>query len=185
MGRFLLGGFVGGLVIFAWSAVAHLVLPLGQEGFVHLPDDARARGALQGGFAESGMYLLPQFPADGSKEEKSAWESRWRSGPTALVVYRRDGAKPPIPDSLVMLLGSSLVAAFIIAIVLVRCDAPYLGRVLIVALLGTFAWLTVDVSYWVRFRFPDDYVIARAIDLGGGWLLTGLVMARVVESSHA
>jgi len=56
--------------------------------------------------------------------------------------------------------------------------------VLIVALLGLFAWLSITVSYWNWYRFPSAYAVAEAIDQVGGWLCGGLVLAAVFRGAR-
>lgn len=35
--RILLAGILGGIAMFAWSTIAHMVLPLGMTGFSEIP----------------------------------------------------------------------------------------------------------------------------------------------------
>ena len=37
--RLLLAGIVGGIVVFIWGAITHVVLPLGEMGIQNLPNE--------------------------------------------------------------------------------------------------------------------------------------------------
>ncbi|HXU11392.1 MAG TPA: hypothetical protein VN898_05460 [Candidatus Binatia bacterium] len=58
--------------------------------------------------------------------------------------------------------------------------ARYWPRVLAVALLGVFAWLSLSVSYWNWYGFPASFILAEGIDQAVGWTLGGLAIARIV-----
>ena len=70
----------------------------------------------------------------------------------------------------------------LLAVVLAQIRAGWLARAAIGAALGTFAWLSIDVSYWNWYGFPGMYVAGTFIDQAVGWLLgaaaIGLVLGR-------
>jgi hypothetical protein len=37
--RVLLAGILGGIAMFVWTTIAHMVLPLGEAGFREIPDE--------------------------------------------------------------------------------------------------------------------------------------------------
>ena len=46
--------------MFIWSAIAHMVLPLGEAGVREIPNETAVLSALQGNIAEqAGLYLFP------------------------------------------------------------------------------------------------------------------------------
>jgi hypothetical protein len=54
-------------------------------------------------------------------------------------------------------------------------------RVLLVALMGLFGFVSISISYWNWYGFPTDFTVAEAITEVVGWLLAGLVMAAIVR----
>ena len=58
--RILLAGILGGIAMFLWSSVAHVILPLGHAGIKEIPNEASVLSAMYASLGEkSGMYLFP------------------------------------------------------------------------------------------------------------------------------
>src|SRR6516165_3939009 len=72
--RILLAALLGGLALFAWESVAHLMTPLGEMGFKTLDDEATVLPVLKTTVHDSGLYFFPapQYRAGMSSAEKSA-----------------------------------------------------------------------------------------------------------------
>ena len=66
-----------------------------------------------------------------------------------------------------------------------RSSSGLLGRVLSVAALGLFAWLSISVSQWSWYGFPTAFVRAEAIDQVLGWLCGGVAIAVIVKPKAA
>lgn len=58
--RVLLAGILGGIAMFVWSAIAHMVLPLGEAGFREIPDEQSVVGAMNSAIGDqAGFYIFP------------------------------------------------------------------------------------------------------------------------------
>ncbi len=58
--RILLTGVLGGIAMFVWSSLAHLVLPLGSIGVSEIPNEPAVLAAMQGSLGErSGLFIFP------------------------------------------------------------------------------------------------------------------------------
>jgi hypothetical protein len=55
----------------------------------------------------------------------------------------------------------------------------YGKRVLLVGAIGILVFLDVDASYWNWYGFPTSYALVQLTDHTVGWLLAGLVLARI------
>ena len=82
-----------------------------------------------------------------------------------------------MPRQLGTELFTNIVAGCIAAFVVSLTAASFRRRVLIVALLGVFAWLSISVSNWIWYGFPAPYILAEGFDQIGGWLLGGFAIA--------
>jgi hypothetical protein len=187
MKRILLGALVGGIIVFAWSAVQHMATPLGMAGMRVLPDEEPVLGALRSTLREPGLYIFPGM--DMSKtptpEEQAAWAERSRTGPTGIAVIYPQGREPAFGRELAMELLFDILAALLVAFGLAHVAAGYGRRVLLVASAGVFAWLAISASYWNWYGFPDAYVAAEGLDQVVGWLLAGLALAKIVPPTLA
>lgn len=181
--RILVAAIAGGVIVFLWGAVSHMALPIGEMGVGKLPNEDRVLSAMKGSITEHGMYLFPGMPeGELSQADKDAWSVKYAGGPRGVLIF------DPTPDVGAMsprMLGTEFVsnaaAALLAAIILAFVRAGYVVRVLLVMLMGIFAWLSVDVSWWNWHRVPTDATIGALLDQGPGWLFAGLAMAAIVK----
>jgi hypothetical protein len=179
MKRILLAGILAGVVVFVFSAINHMVLPTGHMGLKTLPAEEPVLAALRAGIREPGLYIFPgiDMSRNPTEEETKAWTEKYVQGPTGLLVYSPGGEQPMMPRQLSSELLTNILAGCIAAWVVSLTAAPFGRRVLLVTLLGVFAWLSITVSYGIWYRFPHAYVLGEAFDQIGGWLLGGFAIA--------
>ena len=75
--RVVLAGLLGGVAMFLWMSLAHVVLPLGEAGVQEIQNEPAVLSAMQASLGEkSGLYL---FPATGGRSgcNQSAKECRY------------------------------------------------------------------------------------------------------------
>ncbi len=187
MKRIILAAVVGGLIVFCWSALSHMALGLGEAGLRSLPEDEALLGAMSRSIPEDGLYYFPglEMSRELSAEETAAWEARYRSGPTGLLLYHRVGGELFSPGLFITELLSTLLAAVVASLVASVASVSYARRVALVSLLGAFAWLSISVSYWNWYGFPSAFIAAEGVDQVIGWLLGGLVIAKLAPASSA
>ena len=68
--RILIAGIIGGLVMFMWGAVAHMMLPLGEMGMKVPTEQAGAISALAPTTQGAGIYMYPSMPAEDWQDEE-------------------------------------------------------------------------------------------------------------------
>ena len=184
MKRIVLAGLLAGIAVFVFSAIIHMALPIGHMGLKSLPSEDAVLAAMRAGITEPGLYFFPGMDMDKkmTAEEQKAWTDRYVAGPTGLLVYHPGGEAPMLPRQLVVELLADVLAAALAAFVIGHTTASFGRRVLVVALFGVFAWLSVDVSFWNWYRFPTPWAVAELIDQAGGWFAGGLVIAAIYRS---
>ena len=187
MGRVLIGGIIGGVAVFMWGFVSHMLLPTGDMGLKQIPGEDAVVAAMKSSIQNRGVYFFPG--ADMRKkmtpEEQKAWQAKLEAGPTGLLVYNPRGEQALSPKQLLIELLSNMAAALIVAMLLSRLAGGFGSRALMVMLLGLFAWLSISVSYWNWYQFSNEFTRAEAIDQIGGWLVGGLVLAAIVKGPQA
>jgi hypothetical protein len=184
MKKIVVASVAGGLIVFVWSAIAHMATPLGTAGMSVLPDEARVLEALKTLDPRSGLYFFPGMDMSRTltPEEQQAWEAKLRSGPVGLLVINTQGAEAFSPRQLAIELASAILAAGVAAYLLSLVGAPYLTRVVAVALLAVFASLSISASYWNWYGFPTAFVAGELVTELIGWLLAGLAIAWLVPA---
>jgi hypothetical protein len=182
--RVILAGILGGILVFFWGFVAHMVLPLGEMGVHALPDESAIIGAVRSTVKEPGFYYFPAGNMNASESEQKAWLEKAKQGPIGVMVVRPGGGEGLSPRMLLTEFGTNTVSSLLAALVLAGAGAGvgYWKRVGIVTLLGIFALVTVVVPYWNWYSFPADFVASEAIEHVVGWFLAGLALAAIVRT---
>jgi len=179
--RLLLAAIVGGLAVFTWSAIDHMLLPIGEMGITSLPSEEILMPKLKESIKNSGLYMFPGFdPKNKSKEYQTAYEAKLRAGPTGLLVIQPAGGDIQFPKLLAIELLSNCLAAIPLAIILVWTRATKPQSAACGLLFGLFAWMSIDVSYWNWYKFPTAFTAGSLIDQSIGWLIGGFVIASVL-----
>jgi hypothetical protein len=183
-GPWLKGTLLGGVILFAWSAVSWMALPLHERSLLGLSNEPEVETAILAGAAESGMYLIPhaaleEGAGEPSAEDQAAAQERMMQGPVVLASVRREPS-----EGMAVLMGRQLVifligAGLATALVLATRPMRYSRRVLFVAAIG----LTIAVvghlpqaNWW---GFSAAYTLAEMVDAIIGFTLAGLAIAWV------
>ncbi len=183
--KFLIAGIVGGIIVFVWGYVSHTVLPLGKAAIKTLPGETALLSTLSNSLSEPGVYLFPAEGAEGDESAMESWKAKYTSGPRGTLAWDpQPGLEPQGWKQLGAELASNVLAALLAAILVSWTRGPYLGRVLFVGLLGVFGWLSISVSHWNWYRFPTDFTLAEGIGEAAGWLIAGIVIARLVKPAQ-
>lgn len=180
MKRIVLAALLGGLIVFVWSAIAHVATPLGMLGLSDLPNEATVLPVLRDNIKTSGMYFFP-----GRMTDEKAWAAKLEQGPSGMLIYTAGGVPMMDPRQLISELVTDIVAAWIAATIVALIAAPYGKRVLAIALMGVFGWVSLLLSYWIWYHFPTAYVLGELVTEVVGWALAGLAIAKLVPPRMA
>lgn len=188
MTRVVIAGVVGGIVVFLWGFIGHAVLPLGETGMhlMALPGETQLLTTLDEALPESRLYFLPGMDSSISDPEaqRKAHEAKLEASPAAFIVYQESPAGAMTAKQLLSEFVSNVFCALLASLILAEVGARYFMKVIIVALLGLFAWLAVDVSHWIWYAFPSDFAMAQGVDHVVGWFTAGLVVAAIVKNRN-
>jgi hypothetical protein len=179
--RLIVAALLGGLVVFFWGFVSHMLLPIGTMGHGVASNEDVVLEALREGLpAREGVYHIPGLAPEQWRDPDAtaAYSVKAVAHPNAVVFYQpegRDGMSmgPQLAREWVTNTLSALVVAWILSL-----GAFGFGkRVGIATLLGVFAWLVLSVPYWNWYRFPLEFTIGSLIQTVVGWFLASLPMA--------
>lgn len=187
MKQVIIGGVVGGVLLFVWQFAAWMFLGIhDMEQEPLLKNEAAVVSALSG--TARGVYWIPglerKYHKETESDEYKAWAKRHEDGPRAWIVYDPEGS-PPM-DAKQMAIGG--VVAFLIGLVsawlLSRASiGSYGGRWVFVLGLGVFAALVMDVQGWVWMNHPTEWARAFVVDHVAGMALVGLALAAIVKGN--
>jgi len=185
--RIILAGILGGIAMFAWQSISHLVLPLGEVGVRRIHNEDAVIAHLQENIYLPGFYIFPDMEqrAGMTKEQRQAAILKHRTGPTGILIYDTRGSELLSAKQLLTQLGADIVVVLLAAFLLAQSGGlkGYVERLAFVTLLGAIPWLTVNVSYWNWYAFPSAYTLAQFVEYGFGFFVAGLVLAKIVDPS--
>lgn len=191
--RILLAGILGGIAMFVWASLAHMMLPLGQTGIKEIPNEASVLSVMYGTLGEkSGMYIFPgmELGANPTREQEHAamqhYGEKLAGNPSGLLIYHPPGAKALTPGQLATEFVTELLEALIVVFVLAQTRLTSFGsRVGFVTLVGVLAAITTNISYWNWYGFPASYTVAYMTIEIVGYLVIGIVAALILRNSAA
>lgn len=184
IGRIIAAGVLGGIIMFGWGAVSHMATPIGEMGKHNLPAEEALLPALKTDIPKHGFYLFPGMdPKDRSDAAMKALCDKYKAGPHGVLVFNPVGSELMMSKLLTIECLSNILAALLAAVVIAGVRAPYLCRVMAAVAIGVTGWVSLDVSYWNWYDFPDQVILGSLIDQGVGWLLSGLCIAALVGGS--
>jgi hypothetical protein len=189
--RILLAGILGGIAMFVWASLAHMVLPLGQTGIKEIPNELSFLSAVHSSLGEkSGLYMFPgmELGPNPTREQQHAavehYGEKLAANPSGLLVYHPPGAKALTPGQLVTEFLTEVVEALIVVFLLAQTRLTTFGsRVGFVTLAGVLAAITTNISYWNWYGFPGSYTTAYMTIEIVGYLVVGIVAALIMKGS--
>lgn len=185
MKKILMAGLVGGLVMFLWGFVSHMLLPVGTMGFTQMPVNSPLLEAMKQNLPAEGLYAFPGLEV-GRKQteaEDAVWAGKYKMGPNGLLLYHPVGTDPISPQRLAIQLLTDIFGAMLLAYLLVAIagstgvQVPLVKLLRIAVAAGLFSWASIEIAYWNWYGFPCAFVLAELIDQLAGWTLATLAMA--------
>lgn len=184
MKKILGAGLAGGVVVFLWGFVSHMLLPVGKMGFTQMPVNSPLLEAMKQNLTEEGLYAFPGLEV-GRKQteaEDAVWAGKYKMGPNGLLLYHPVGTDPISPRRLLIQLATDVFGALLLAYLLVGiagstgAQVPLAKMLRIALAAGVFSWASIEIAYANWYGFPRAFVLAELIDQVVGWTLAALVM---------
>lgn len=189
MKRIFLAGLLGGIAMFVWTSVAHLVLPLGMTGVQEIPNEAPVLAAMQSSLGPNhGLYFFPGtgLPADATMAQHRAamqdYQKKLDANPSGILIYHPAGTQAMTGRQLGTEFLTEFLEALLAAFLLAQTRiAGFAGRVGFVLVAGIMAALTTNLPYWNWYGFPTNYTVAYAFTQTVGYLCAGMVAAALIK----
>jgi len=181
--RVLLAGVLGGIVIFIWTSIAHMALPLGEAGITEIPNESAVLSAMHGNIGDkTGLYIFPGLGVakDATREQKNqamkGMQQRIAANPSGILMYHPPGRQFAFGKSLAIEFATELLEAILVVWLLAQTRiATFGGRLRLVLVAGTLAAITTNISYWNWYGFPGVYTASYVLIEIIGFFLVGIV----------
>ena len=105
--RILLGGILGGLALFMWGGLSHMVIGLGQVGIQNIQKPVY--DSMKASIAQGGFYFFPESDVKGNIKDE------YKNGPTGILIFKPTGAGASMGGQLINETILNIVQALIAA----------------------------------------------------------------------
>lgn len=175
MSRMFLGALCVAAVLWVWSTLFYVVLPLPYYTMSQTADDIAAGEALREHFPETGTYILPgRFSGDDVRQRMR------KEGPVATIYFTRDGAPEASPVKILIGTFNSVVIGLLIGaamLLLNRHTTNYWSHVAIGSMFGIAYTAYPRFADIIWSDFPPGYQLMMIFSDGFSWILAVMVMA--------
>jgi hypothetical protein len=184
--RIFLAALLGAIAMFAWTAIAHMALPLGEAGVQNTMDDEALLAAMKTNVKDKdGLYTYPSMGLgpDATHAQQSAamekFAAKLETNPSGFFLYHPAGSRPmAMGKFLTIEFITELIEAFIAVWLLAQTRiVTFGGRFVFVVAIGILAAISTNVSYWNWWGFPTVYTASYMFIQFVGFFLVGLVAA--------
>jgi uncharacterized membrane protein YkgB len=190
--KILLAGILGGTVMFIWTSLAHMVLPLGEAGIGEIPNESAVLSAMQSNIRDqTGLYIFPGLGVgkNATRQEKSEamkhMAEKIGANPSGILMYHAPGRPFTLGQSLGIEFATELLESILVVFLLVQTSiGSFSGRVAFVLVAGILASVATNISYWNWYGFPQVYTASYMLIQIIGFFLVGIVAALVLRK-HA
>ncbi len=186
MKKIIIGGLVGGIILFVWSFLAWVVLPLHTPSMHKIPNEDAVMSMLKQSLPDKAVYLFPHGPGmTPDQSAQNAWAEKMKQGPTGMIIFNPNGTDPMMPGQMLVGFVLDLLSALLVAWLLTRSTAlgsSFAGRVAFCGMFGIFAMLFDYLMMWNWMGYPGDFTVGLILDGIIAWLLAGLGIAAIVKA---
>jgi hypothetical protein len=189
--RVVLAGLLGGVAMFMWMSLAHVVLPLGETGVQEIANEPAVLSAMHAALGEnSGLYAFPGMGLgpNATNQEKNAamqhYDQKLAANPSGLLVYHPPGETGLTARRLVTEFLTELIEAFLVVYLLAQTRlSTFAGRLTFVTIAGVVASLGTNVSYWNWYGFPTNYTSVYILTQIVGFVCVGAVAGAIMRKT--
>ena len=183
--KILLAGILGGIVMFIWTSIAHMALPLGEAGLGEIPNESAVLSAMQSNIGDqTGLYIFPGpgVGKNATRQEKNEamkhMGEKIATNPSGILMYHPPGRPLVLGKLLGIEFVTELLEAILVVFLLAQTRiASFAGRVGFVLVAGILAAIATNVSYWNWYGFPCVYTASYMFIQIVGFFLVGIVAA--------
>jgi hypothetical protein len=189
--KILMAGILGGIVMFIWTSIAHMALPLGEAGIGEIPNESAVLSGMQSNIGDqTGLYIFPGpgLGKNATRQEKDEamkhMGEKMAANPSGILMYHAPGRPLALGKLLGVEFGTELLEAILVVFLLAQTRiASFAGRVGFVLVAGILAAIATNVSYWNWYGFPCVYTASYMLIQIVGFLCVGIVAALVLRKT--
>ena len=134
--KILMAGILGGIVMFIWTSIAHMALPLGEAGIGEIPNESAVLSAMQSNIGDqTGLYIFPGpgLGKNATRQEKDEamkhMGEKMAANPSGILMYHAPGRPLALGKLLGVEFGTELLEAILVVFLLAQTPiASFAGQ---------------------------------------------------------
>ncbi len=175
----LMGGILGGLVVFTWGAISWMVLPWHDSTMKQFSNQDVVAVTLDAYAPETGVYFLAPGLDEQGQPINGVEQGR-------VVFAAIQDPMPSMNPAMLKGLVTQILAALLVTWLVLKGAYPSFGaRVSVVLVFAAAASLVGVVPNWIWWGFATDYSLVMIADMVIGWGLAGVVIAWATGAGKA
>lgn len=170
-------GIVGGIILFIWSAISWMALPWHMDTLHGFTDETAVVQTITSNASQSGIYVLPFKQMDVQQGQET------QQTPQVFASINLQGMGSSMAKPMGIGLIGQIIAAMLVAWLLSKTSGlGYFGKLGFIFIFAVTVAIIADVPNWNWFAFDTHYTLVMMADTLIGWVLAGLVMAKLVKA---
>ena len=174
MKKWLIGSFVGAILVFLWQFLSWTILPVHSGEAKYSPAQTEILNSLSASIKEDGVYMLPTVQPGASMDDHEKMMKDMEGRPWATVIYRTsykgDMVMPMVRGFLV-----DWFLVFTLIYILTRGGTPTRIRILAGSVaVGLFTFMAGPYTMHNWFQTPTEAYIGHLLDAFVAWGLAGI-----------
>jgi hypothetical protein len=171
MKKYIIGSFVGAIIVFVWQFASWSFLPVHDNSMKYSANQEQIMTVLNANLTEDGLYSMPSAP---TKKEQQDMMKSMEGKPSASVIYHKS-----TDTSMTMRIIRSFLVDFFLVVsliyILTRGGTPIPRRVFSGSVaLGLFAFIWTDYTGHIWFDLPWHMIMGDLFDSIIAWGLCGV-----------
>jgi hypothetical protein len=172
MKKLIIGGLVGGILLFLWQTLSWTVLNLHAKEYQQAPAEDTVLNFLNSQFSETGQYYLPHAKEGASTEEMQQMQKDMQGKPWVVVSYHKAYDMNMVTNIIRGLLVAIISAFFVCWILIKQTNTSFATTFFSSLLIGIVGYLFIPYSMNIWFQAPG--AVTNFVDTLIAWGLCGL-----------
>ncbi len=186
--KLILGGLIGGVIIYAWGVVSWMVLPFHSKSMEKFKDDVAMQETIMMNVDKAGIYMLPTCPmkrgtADPAalKELKKQACAQFETGPVVYSVINPKGIGP-MWQSMTKGFAIQLLGALLAVWLLLQANLKsYFRRVIFITVFSVAVAVLAYLPAWNWWGYPCFATLVDMADVVIAYVIASFAIAKVTR----
>lgn len=172
MKKIIIGGIVGGILVFLWQFLSWTVLDLHRASQQYTSRQDSIISYLSTQFSETGQYAVPTVPEHASKEQWEAAMNNSAGKPWAIISYHK-AMNTNMGANMARCLVANIILVSLLCWILSQFQQPTFGKIFLTCLFtGLIVFLNAPYTLHIWYETPG--ITADLQDALISWGLVGI-----------